>query len=303
MKAKLFLVMAVFTLIAVLTGCGKVVPPGTTVVILDAQGNAKTYQKGVYKAWGRDKIYFIDTKLQSFKQGMNILCADDINMSVSIKWLGSFKVTSNTIETIKSKIPAVKIDKGDMAGYELSLKSFYDMAVHDIVSSITRTVVSKYKTDNIKDNRETIRNTIKKQVLKRLNELKYPLDTADILITNLDYPTEVTAMRKRIKQAQLKDQENSALAKAEVAKAERDAQIAEKKGQAELIRASLKAKANKIKSESLTKQILMARQIEAISQLANGQNNTVFIMPYDMMQTDTPNTLILSQALKAKANK
>jgi regulator of protease activity HflC (stomatin/prohibitin superfamily) len=257
----------------------------------------------VYKAWGRDKIYFIDTKLQSFKQGMNILCADDINMSVSIKWLGSFKVTPNTIEIIKSKIPAKKINKGDMKGFELSLKSFYDMAVHDIVSSITRTIVSKYKTDNIKDNREVIRNTIKKQVLKRLNELSYPLETADILITNLDYPTEVTAMRKRIKQAQLKDQENSALAKAEVAKAERDAQIAKKKGEAELIRASLKAKANKIKSESLTKQILMARQIEAISQLANGKNNTVFIMPYDMMQTDTPNTLILSQALKAKASK
>ena len=296
MKKGLFIILAV----GFLVGCGKVVPPGTTVVILDAQGNAATYQKGVYRAWGRDKVYFIDTKLQSFEQRLNILCTDDINMSVSVKWLGSFKVTSDTIETIKSKIPAQKVDRGDIAGYELSLRKFYDMAVHDIVSSITRTVVSKYKTDNIKDNRELIRNTIKANVLQRLEELKYPLETADILITNLDYPPEVTAMRKKIKQAQLKDQENAALAKAAVAKAERDAQLAEKQGQADIVRAAARAKANKILSDSLTSQIMLMKQFEAMERLATGPNNTVLIMPFDALKGGMPNTLIQTQAINKK---
>ena len=289
------MVLAGFALL--FAGCGKVVPPGVTVVILSADGDATTYQKGVYKAWGRDKVYFIDTKLQSFEQKMNILCQDDINMSVSVKWLGSFKVTKDTIETIKSKIPAQITERGDITGYELSLSKFYAMAVHDIVSSITRTTVSKYRTDNIKDNREKIRNTIKVKVLERLKELKYPLETADILITNLDYPSEVTAMRKKIKQAQLKDQENAALAKAEVAKAERDAQLAEKQGQAEIVRASMKAKANRVLSESLTPQIMLMKQFEAMERLANGPNNTVLIMPFDALQGNMPNTLIQTQAI------
>jgi hypothetical protein len=131
LKMKQLLLIMGLTFLVV--GCGKVVPPGTTIVILDAQGNATTYQKGVYRAWGRDKVYFIDTKLMSFEQRMNILCSDDINMTVSVKWLGSFKVTKDTIETIKSKIPAQRVDRGDISGYELSLKRFYDMAVHDFV--------------------------------------------------------------------------------------------------------------------------------------------------------------------------
>jgi len=293
------IIMLVMVLIGfVMVGCGKVVPPGTTVVILDAQGNAETYQKGVYKAYGRDKVYFIDTKLQSFNQKLNVLCTDDINMSVTVKWLGSFNITSSTIETIKSKIPAQKTNKGDIKGYELSLKKFYDMAVHDIISSITRTVVSKYKTDNIKDNREIIRNTIKKQVLERLSELKYPLETSDILITNLDYPTEVTNMRKKIKQAQLKDQENAALAKAAVAKAERDAQLAAKQGEADIVRASMKAKANKLISSSITSQILLMKQFETMERLANGPNNTVLIMPFDALKSGMTNTLIQTQAIQ-----
>jgi len=111
---------------------------------------------------------------------MKILCVDEINMDVSSKWVGSFKVTDATIETIKSKVPSTKVSKGDVEGYELSLEQFYKLAVDDIVSSITRQEISRYKTDSIRDQREKIRDVIKKEVLKRLETLKYPLETSDI---------------------------------------------------------------------------------------------------------------------------
>ena len=292
----LFLICVVTILIC---GCGKVVPPGTTVIILKAKGEPIVKHEGVYYAWGRDKKYSVDTKLKSYAKNLNILCADDINMAVSVKWVGSFKVTEDTIDIIKSKVPASKTERADIGGLELSLDKFYDTAMGDIVSSITRATISPYKTDNIRAERENIREAIKQNVIKRLTELRYPVETADILITNLDYPPEITNMRTRIKNAELKDIENAAIAKAEVAKATRDAELAAEKGKAELVRAEADAAANKVRASSLTPEILAVKQLETLVRLAEGPNNTVVVIPFDAIRPGgLQETLINREAIE-----
>ncbi|UDQ97078.1 hypothetical protein AAEX28_08510 [Lentisphaerota bacterium WC36G] len=68
------MVVIAFGIIAInfLTGCGKVVPPGTTVIILTPNGESKIIKSGVYRGWGRDKVYFVDTKLKSYSK--NFVC-------------------------------------------------------------------------------------------------------------------------------------------------------------------------------------------------------------------------------------
>jgi len=290
--------MAGIVLASMLTGCGKVVPPGTTVIILSPSGDSKIVSSGVYKGWGRDKVYFVDTKLKSYPKDLKILCADDINMDVSVKWVGSFDVRSDTIDVIKAKVPASQTRRGDVSGLELSLDQFYKIAMEDIVSSITRTTISAYKTDNIREQREEIRNTVKQGVIARLKELKYPVDTADVLITNLDYPKEITEMRKKIKNAELKDLENAAIAKAEVAKARRDAELAAEKGKARLVEAEADAAANRVRAESLTPEIIMIKQIEMYEKLANGPNNTAVLIPFSALGSDMDKTMLLRDSVE-----
>ncbi len=278
-------------------GCGKVVPPGTTVIILSPSGESSIIRSGVYKGWGRDKVYFVDTKLKSYSKDLKILCADDINMDVSVKWIGSFAVDKNTIDVIKAKVPATKTRRGDIAGFELSLDQFYKIAMDDIVSSITRTTISAYKTDSIREKREEIRNTIKEKVIARLKSLKYPVETADVLITNLDYPIEITAMRKRIKNAELKDLENAAIAKAEVAKARRDAELAVEKGKAKLVQAEADAAANRVRAASLTPEIIMIKQIEMYEKLASGPNNTAVLIPFSALGSGIEKTMLLKDSI------
>ena len=285
-----------FSLLFVLTiGCGNVVPPGTTVIILKPDGPPIIKQEGVYKAWGRDKVYFVDTKLKSFPKNLKILCKDDINMSVSVKWVGSFQVSDETIDVIKSKVPAIKIDRGDISGYQLSLDGFFKTAMADILSSITRQVVSPYITDNIREQREEITETIKQKFLARLKELKYPVETADVLVTNLDYPKEVTDKRNKIKQAELQDLENAAIAKADVASARRDAELAAEKGKAALVRAKADAAANKIRTASLTPEILMVKQLELFAELAKGPNNTTVVIPFQAIKPGGMQDLMLNR--------
>jgi regulator of protease activity HflC (stomatin/prohibitin superfamily) len=285
-------------LIGFTTGCGRVVPPGTTTVILNPSGKAEIKNQGVYYAFGRDKVYFVDSKLKSFNKTIKILCADEINMTVSVKWLGSFHVTKETIETIQKKVPAKKIERDDIVGYELSLDLFFKMAMEDILSSSTRDIISKYRTDNIRESRGDIQNAIKANVIKRLADLKYPVMTTDIMITNLDYPEQVTKMREAIKNAELEDQKKAAIAKANVAAAKRDAELAAEQGKAELVKAEAKAKANMIIAESLTPQILLLRQYETLQRLAEGENNTVIVLPFDALKTGYAEAMIQKDALE-----
>lgn len=280
----IFLSIVVFAIMFALTGCGNVVPPGTTVLVLHPEGPPDVKQEGVYKAYGRDKVYFVDTKLKSYPKNIKVLCADDINMNVSVKWVGSFKVTDATIDTIKKKVPAVKVEEGDINGFKLSLDKFFSTTMEDILSSITRAVISPYKTDNIREKREVIRTTIKTKFLERMAELKYPVETADILLTNLDYPPEVTKKREAIKNAELQDLENAAKAKANVAKAKRDAELALEKGKAQLVEAKADAAANKVRASSLTPEILAVKQLETLVKLAEGKNNTVVVIPFDAIK-------------------
>ena len=281
--------------IFMMSGCGKVVPPGTTVLLLHPSGESEIHHEGMYKAWGRTKMYFVDTKLKSYAKDIQVLCADDINMGISLKWVGSFAVSTSTIDVIKSKVPAVPVKREDIQGFELSLDQFFQMTMADILSSTARSVISPYVTDNIREQREAIQAEIKQQFLVRIQELSYPVDTADVLLTNLDYPPEVTEKRKRIKNAELQDQENAAIAKAEVAKAKRDAELAAERGKAALVQAQADAAANSVRSASLTPAILAVKQLETLVQLAEGPNNTVVVIPFDAIRPGGMQDMLLNR--------
>jgi len=298
MKKGLFILIAVIMSAFFLVRCGNVVPPGMTVIIVKPDGETTIHKNGAYKAWNRDRAYFVDGKLKSFKKDLKILCADDINMSVSVKWVGSFLVTDQTISVIKAKVPAKTANIEGNEVQQLSLDAFFRIAMADIMSSITRDTVSPYNTDNIREQRDVIRQAIKKEFLKRMKELKYPISTADLLITNLDYPKNVTAMRQKIKHAELADLENAAIAKANVAKAKRDAELESERGKASIVKAKIDAAANKIRSTSLTPAILAVKQLETLVTLAQGTNNTVVVIPFDAIRPGgLQDTILMKSAI------
>jgi regulator of protease activity HflC (stomatin/prohibitin superfamily) len=282
-------------------GCGSVVPAGKTVIIMDAAGKSTIYKQGVYKVWGRDKAYFVDQKLKSFKETMKILCADDINMDIDVKCVMSFEVTEASIDFIKSKVPSTGISQGDVKGFELSLDQFYQMAVQDIVRGSARNVISPNETDAIRPQRTVLEAEVQKLVLARVKELKYPIKISAVLLSNIDYPLSVKEMRERIKQAKLADQERSALAEAKLAEAKRQVAVEMEEAKVRMIRAQAQADENQILTESLTPQFLMWRQFEVMenlaSELGKGPNNTVFMLPYHQMSPEMINTAVIRDSV------
>ena len=303
MKKSLKSILVALVVTFTLTGCTtQVVPPGNVVMVLKASGEGKIYKSGSFTAYGRDRVYFVDTKLKSFTEKLKILCDDNVNMGVDIKWIGSFDISANKINIIKEKVPSRKVDEGDITGYQLSLSEFYKIAIKDIVRANARAIVAPYKTDAIPKNRIAIEKSIKQLIISKLTESGYPVKTSDVLVSNLDYDPEVTATRKAIKQAQLEDQKKAALAVAALAQAKRNEDIARENGKALVETAKAEAKANKILTKSLTPAVLKLRQWEAMERIGKGTNNELVIVPYEALGGSTTSSAINRRTLRGTAN-
>jgi len=300
MRSKL--VMVVLFFLSSLSGCGNVVPPGTVVIKLSAGGETEIYKQGVYKKWGRDRVYFVDTKLKSFTEKMEILCEDKVNLSVDVKWIGSFRVDKKYIDVIKDKVPAKEINTGDLEGYQLSLDEFYKTAVKDIIRGYSRQVISPYVTEAVNKNRIKVEADLKKKILERLAALNYPVQTTDVLLSNLDFDNVIKQQRSSIKKSELEDEKSAALAKASLAQAKRDEDIARAKGKATVAKAQADAAANNILSNSITPAILAMRQWEVLSEAAAGPNNELIIVPFEAIQTNMMSNAINRRSLRGTSN-
>lgn len=278
----------------------KVVPPGTTIIVLKTSGETEIKTAGTFTAWGRDRVYLVDSRLASFTEKMKILCADDVNMDVDVKWVGSFDVSREKIAIIKTKVPSTQLPKGsEIEGFTLSLKEFYKIAMKDIVRSNSRTIVSPYVTDNIRPNRKVIEKAISAAVISQLTALNYPVKTSAVLVSNLDYDPIITEQRKAIKKAQLEDQRKAALAEAQLAEAFRQEELAREEGKARIVKAQTRAAENMIVSASITPQVLAMKQWEVLEVAANSGNNEFFVVPYEAMKTsDLMGTAINKQVLE-----
>ncbi len=246
-----------------LVGCGglkrgKTVPAGKVVIIVSADGKTQIIDKGVYKSWGRDRLYFVDGKFSSFKESMKILCADDVNMDVDLKSLISFDVSEKSIEFIKSKMPTRKVNE-EISGYELSLDEFYKMAVSDVVRGTGRNIISANETDDIRPNRKQLEAAIQAAVIERVEALKYPIRVSAVLLSNIDYPESVKLKREEIKNVQLEEERKAALAQARLAEAERMVAVETEEAKVRLVRAKAQASEYSILGEQLTDQFLMWR--------------------------------------------
>ena len=291
-------IVIVTLLLGFLVSCGEVVPPGTTVIKLTTSGETEIYNQGVYQSYGRDRIYFVDSKLQSFTESLKILCSDDINMYVDVKWVGSFDVSDDKIDIIKSKVPAKRVDNGDINGFQLDLVEFYNKAMKDIIISNARSIVAMYSTDDIRPNREVIELALQKTVLERFTKLNYPVNTTDLMISNLDYDMLITKQRQEIKKAELEDAKQAALARARIAQARRNEEIAIEEGKAIVARAMAKAKENNILSKSITPEILALKQWEVLEKMAEGPNNELLVVPYDALKSSNIGTYLNRMSLK-----
>ncbi len=183
-KLKTFaLLMLVFGIFA---GCTERVEPGYIGMVMKPSGlTGDILQPGNHTVWGRDKLVIMEAKELASTEKMNILCADDLNFAFDLK-IRSMpkKSTPKEFLELMNRQGANIIWDGDIG--LLSFDSIYITYVQPVARAISRQIVSKYQTTQIRENREKIDKAILIKLVDAVQNT--PAEIVMAVTSNYDYP-------------------------------------------------------------------------------------------------------------------
>ncbi|WP_456401339.1 prohibitin family protein [Persephonella sp.] len=192
----------------------------------------------------------------------------DLRGANSINSLSKDGLTINTELTVLYKIMA---DKAAEIYIEYGL-DYEEKIIKPVIRSAVRDVIAKLDSSQVYQERDLIQKKLMEKVSKELEKRYILLD--EILIRDITLPKRVVEAIEQKRRAYEEAEKMKFLVEKEKLEAER--KRVEAKGIAD---------ANKIIAGSLTKEYLQWKFIENIKSYAEGDNNTVILIPYDTEMT------------------
>jgi len=238
-------------------GCTSEVPPGYVGMVMTPAGlEGDVLAPGRHSCWGRDKMFWIQTKEETISEPMSILCKDDLNFKFDLNVrarLRPVKKASDFNELLARK-------GSDMKDGMLSFDSLYKTYVNPVARSTARGVVSRYQTTDIRGARAEI----EKAILTKLQAAMEgtPMEVVTVTTSNFDYPDVITAAVEKKRQREIEIEEEKANQAKELLKAENRLKLAEKMKQVKAAEAEADAVAIKIMGSSLSDRYLKWKEIE-----------------------------------------
>ena len=219
------------------------------------------------------KVIVVDTKVRLINYKNNVVLGDQgegikVNPAINILDIRGLPVTIEL--TVQYKLSADEAPK-TIATWGLSWE---DKIVNPVVRDIVRNVIGKYKAEDLPKKRNEIAVLIENGIRKQIQNLKNaPVAIQSVQLREIGLPQKI---KDQIEKVQIANQESirvkyevlraqqEAQKKAALAKGEADKNRIEAQGRADAItiEAKAKAEANKLIANSLTKNLLLLKQVE-----------------------------------------
>lgn len=269
MKKLLMLVLLVCVGLLFATGCSEWVPVAHKGKVLTVNGfEGKVLSQGKHKAYGRDKMILMETKEENYKEKLKILCADDLNFGFDVY----VRVTPKQNASFENVVNRMGFANKDET--LITLNAMYAKFAKPIVRSVSRSVVSKYRTTDIRDARETIEATLAKEITKQLKGT--PLVLMKINTSNFDYPEVVTNAVELKRKTQIEIETEKATQEKNLLKKENAFKLAEQDYKIDTLKAKTIADAILIIADALVNhpEYLEWHRVQNLKEAAMGPNNT-----------------------------
>ncbi len=251
-----------------LTGCGlftERVPPGYQGMIMKPSGLTGTVlQPGNHSCWGRDRLILIEAKEVTKTESLSVLCADDLNFKFDLKVRSRIAKSdgkglmavldrqgANIVWSGKNRNGAVGIIKYDF---------LYATYIKDSARSISRGLISKYETTQIRDAREAVQKEIQNNLLKAIKGT--PVEITMVATSNFDYPEVITKAVENRRRREIQIGEEKAKQAMALLQAENRLKVADKMKAVRAAEAKAEAIYIEILGEALTYNYLDLRAIE-----------------------------------------
>jgi len=250
-----------FLVLAVVAGCTKAVPPGYVGMIMEPGGlTGVPLEPGNHSCWGRDKMVLIEAKEAVKTEALSVLCADDLNFKFDLKLRSRIAVTDGEGIEQLLRNQGANIQWDGKVGV-LKFDVAYQTYVQPVARSIARTVVSKYSTTQIRDNREAITKAIQERLLIAIEGT--PMEIPMMATSNFDYPDVITKAVEKKRQREIEIDEEKAKQAMRLLEAENRMKVAQKLKVVRAAEAEAEAAYIRIVGKALTERYLQMREIEA----------------------------------------
>ncbi len=254
----IMLVMAMFFA----TGCTERVPPGYIGMVMTPDGlTGEVLAPGNHTCYNRDRMVLVEYVEKSYKEPMDILCADDLNFKFDLKirvmtFADDNKAVMNVLGKQGSQINWGKDATVGVLPFDVLYKTY----VSDPARSIARGVVSKYRTTEIRDARDAITKEITKQLDVSVEGT--PVKIMLLATSNFDYPEVITKAVEDRRKREIEIETEKAVQAMALLQMENRKILAQKRKQVRAIEGEAEAVYVRIMGKALTNDFLRLRQIE-----------------------------------------
>lgn len=272
---KLFTLFSVLVIcMSTLVGCGcSTIEPGTVGIGVDTSGvQDGLYHEGLHTVGPLTDIVVMSLRTQTYEmageESIHALTRDQLSVDLEV-----------TVSFHLQEAAAIQV-------YRAYSPNYADAVVHPIVRTAVRDAASQFTAVALVDERERLQTQmetlVNEQLRTTLEQRGLSTDSIvveNVMLRNIDLPQ---SLDESIAAVQRQHQETQQRIQAlETARAESERQRTQAEGEAAalLIAAQAEADANRIRSQSLTPQLLELRRIEAMQALSTSPTSRLIMLP------------------------
>ena len=274
MKKLSLAITAITALTVALAGCEvSTVPPAAKGKILSRSGySADVKETGRYTLWGFDNMVVLDTSTQMISENITVKMIDNLDLPFQLHFRTRIHGSNDVINAMFNDITH--------ENYQVSLNRVYSVYGKNVVTNAARTVMSKYRVDEVAANFEKINNDIFNEIKKRM--IGNPLEVSDVTLARISYPPIITEAVEKQQERELAIVTEKNQQAIEMLKKENELALASADYKIRIKRAEAIRDENKITSDGLNPVLLQYRNLEVLEKMAESDNK-VFV-PYSALR-------------------
>lgn len=256
-----------------ITGCSReTVPPASLGKKLDGSGYSEAVlPSGKYWVPFWQDIVLLDTSTQTIRERMTVRLKDNLELEFDVRFRTRLGGTDSVINAMFNDIKAVN--------NSISLGQVYGVYGRDVVTNISRSVVSQYKAEEVPQNFDRITASLQERMQEAFKNS--PLEVSNVTLSDIIYPKVIDDAIQAQADRRLAIETEQNQQAIEMVKKENEMELAKADYEIRMIKAKALKDENEITAEGLSDRLIQYRQLDVMESLGKSGNTIYF--PYQDM--------------------
>lgn len=261
--------------VVVLTGCSPtIIPPAFKGKILTTSGyNVEILEPSKINVWGRDELVLVETGMRTVSETMVVKMKDKLDLTFEVRFRTRVAGSEAVLNSMFNDLTVTR--------NTVTLDQVYGIYGRDVVQQVSRSVVGKYRTEEVPENFDAITQELARSLTAAM--ANSPLEVSNFTLAGLQYPPTITQAIERQSERLLAIDTETNQQAIETVKRTNSLILAQMDQEVELTRARTLRDANKITADGLSDALIRYRALDV--QMKQAENGNAVFVPYEAMGT------------------